>query len=125
MGARSVCSRVRALNPWECFFIPIGAMCIAAGIICIAAGMIYILWVWSVTTYPWEIPDSDFFTHIIKNKFVPRPEFSCSGDIFTLWAPIFIMVIDVWHCTNLEMVINNLFSVIKVALCEALLFKGD
>ena len=63
---------------------------------------------------------SELFTY--ENKFLLRPKFSPTGQIFTLWAPIFIVVINVWPHANWEMVTNNLTAVVDVTLGETLLY---
>ena len=61
-----------------------------------------------------------FFTH--GSELQParinfsQPEFTPSGQISTLSAPIFIAVIDVWPRSNWKMVINNVTTVIDVTL---------
>ena len=51
-------------------------------------------------------------------------EFSLAGHIFTLRAPIFNTVIDIWSHTNWEMVTNNLTAVIEVTLIEVVLSEA-
>ena len=51
-----------------------------------------------------------FFLHIglnCKIKCLPRPEFLPAGLIFTLRAPVYIVLTEVWPCTNHAMVTDN------------------
>ena len=71
----------------------------------------------------WRYLALNIFIHIsefitCKNTFLPQSEFSPAGQIFTLRAPIFTVVINVWPCANRAMVTNNLTAVIEVALID-------
>ena len=66
-------------------------------------------------------PRSELLT--CKNKFLPQTKFSTAGQISTLWD-FFIALIDVWHCTNWEMVTNNFTDVIKVTLTDVALSES-
>ena len=46
-----------------------------------------------------------FITHIIKC--LPRPEFQPSGEFFTLRAPVYTVLSEVWPHANRAMVTNN------------------
>ena len=50
-------------------------------------------------------------------------KFSTVGPIFTLSAPIFTAVIDVWPCTNWAIFTNHLTAAIEVALINVTLVK--
>ena len=90
-------NRVYTCGLRECFLpTPAGAMCTPAGKLCVPMGMIG-----SLTRYLSEC--LWIFLHlwhrsellICKNAFLAQPKFSRAGQIFTLWAPIFIMVNNV------------------------------
>ena len=53
---------------------------------------------------------NQIFLHIgfnCKIKFLPQPEFSLAMQIFTLQAPIFTVITEVWPCANWAMVTSN------------------
>ena len=57
------------------------------------------------------------FLHIwikLQDKCVPRPEFSQAGRIFTLPAPVYTMLSEVWRDANRAMVTNNLIVLTEV-----------
>ena len=65
------------------------------------------------------------FLHIglnCKIKFLLRLEFTPTGQIFNLQAPIFIMITEVWPHANQAMVTNNSTVIIEVVLIEGFLY---
>ena len=64
------------------------------------------------------------FLHIglnCKITFLLRQEFSPAVSIFTLWAPIFTVITEVWPRANQAMVTNKSTVIFKVMLIDAML----
>ena len=114
---------ILASRPRGMFSINVGMFSMSEIAICIPASTICIL----VGTNGDQIPILDtgqwfYFTHRseffnCKNTFLPWPEFSHRGQIFTL-------VINVWPKVNWAMVTNNLTAVIEVMLIDGALDEG-
>ena len=67
------------------------------------------------------------FLHIglnCKITFLPRLEFSLAGRNFTLRAPNFTLITEVWPHANQAVVTNNLTVIIEVVLIDVVLIEG-